>query len=158
MIEWLVQIMESKESPFEGVQSWHQYVKQDDFREIKEYISKEYQVFNVFNQSLEPLIKKKSLEGSYDMDIKELIGGAFKASTYVKYLKSFLFEIASRASLISLDKHCLDQSKIDWKLLYFGLCVVDVDSTFGKGQSQFDFKKFYDSFEDIDEEKMLLYV
>jgi hypothetical protein len=38
--------------------------------EIREYIEKERDVFSVFNQSLEPLIKKKALQGAYDPDIR----------------------------------------------------------------------------------------
>ena len=123
------------------------YCQEDDFLEIRDYVEKERDVFSVFNQSLEPIIKAKALKGDYDADIKELLGGALKEKTYRKYLQLFLRALAKRCANWSLEAGALDKVKESWKLLYYGLKVVKTEATFGKGEPEFDFKQFYADFE-----------
>ena len=54
----------------EGIEHWSQYTKSDDYAEIKEYVEKEWEVFKVFNSSLEPVIKGKALEGVFEADVR----------------------------------------------------------------------------------------
>ena len=61
-------------------------------------MEKENDVFGVFNQSLEPTIKKSALEGIYELDVKELLGGSLKEEVYSKYLLKFLRPIARQAA------------------------------------------------------------
>jgi len=58
----------------------------------------------VFNQSLEPIIKKKSLAGAYDADVKELISSkVLKDALYTKYLKTYLFPFATQITMKALN-------------------------------------------------------
>lgn len=46
----------------------------------------------------------------------------------------------------------------EWKLLFYGLKIVKVEETFGRGEREFDFGQFYELFSNMEEEKMLLEV
>jgi len=54
--------------------------------------------------------------------------------------------LARTATAITINNRSLQNSKVDWKLLYYGLKIVNVDETFGVGEKEFDFKSFYDWF------------
>ena len=99
--------------------------------EIREYLQKEKDVFGVFNQSIEPIIKKKALEGTYDSDVRELLGGPIKQTIYIKYLGFFLKEVARSASSRALAESNLFGGKTDWKMLYYGLKVAFPEEIFG---------------------------
>lgn len=80
------------------------------------------------------MIKKKALQGSYDADVKELISSStVKDLIYTKYLKSFLFTMAKKVIKEALFSKNLSVNKTDWKLLYFGLKILNIDATFGFG-------------------------
>ena len=80
------------------------------------------------------MIKKKCLQGAYDADVKELISSSsIKHTIYCKYLKQFLFAMANNVILKTLSNKKLTDYKADWKLLYFGLKVMSIESTFGNG-------------------------
>jgi hypothetical protein len=96
------------------------------------------------------------LQGSYDPDVKEMIAGSMKEQTYRKYLQLFLKQLARGNAETSLANCSLADAKSDWRLLYNGLKIVDVNATFGSGEQEFDFKGFYDVFERLEEEKMLM--
>ena len=62
MIEWMLKAT-ADECKIKGIKNWKKYSKSSEFQEIREYVSKEFEVFSVFNKSLEPIIKKKALDG-----------------------------------------------------------------------------------------------
>ena len=66
--------------------------------------------------------------------------------------------IARSTSSRALVEANLLGGKADWKLLYYCLKITHPDETFGEPDSNFDFKTFYESFENLDEEKMLMEV
>ena len=92
------------------------------------------------------MIKKQALDGAYDSDIRELLAGPLEESTYVKYLRLFLKEVARQASSRALVESNLLGGKTDWKLLYYGLKIARPVETFGDSDNDFDFKQFYESF------------
>jgi hypothetical protein len=57
--------------------------------------------------------------------------------------------MASSITLKALSTKNLADNKADWKLLYFGLKVVNIEKTFGNGDKEFDFKNFFDEYEAI---------
>jgi len=107
LIEWLIKITHSEECPIQGIQQWKTYCKEKEFLEIREYILNEYEVFNVFNNAMEPDIKKRCLQGSYQPDVKEMIAGQLKEQTYRKYLQLFLKQLAKENSELSLKEYSL---------------------------------------------------
>ena len=100
----------------------------------------------MFHDSIEPLIKKKALEGEYSPEVRQLLGNPLTQELYCKYLGLFLREVARNASLRALQESNLFGGKQDWKVLYYGLKIVRPEQTFGDSQSDFDFKGFYDCF------------
>lgn len=67
----------------------------------------------------------------------------------MKYLKQFLFILATNITLKALSNKNLTENKADWKLLYFGLKAINIEKTFGNGDLEFDFKNFFDEYEGI---------
>lgn len=157
MIEWMLKLTAQDECPLEGVTDWKHYRHSPDFREIEDYITKELEVFSVCNNRLEPVIKKKSLNGDYDPDVKELIAGPLKEATYAKYLRKFLLALAGELAAEAVASRGLAE-KEGWKLLFYGLKIVRLEETFGRGEREFDFGEFYELFSKLEEEKMLLEV
>lgn len=102
MIEWLLGLAQQDECPLEGVQDWKHYRQSQDFLEIADYITKELEVFSVYNIRLEPAVRKRSLNGDYDPDVKELVAGALKEATYAKYLRRFLLALAGKLAAEAL--------------------------------------------------------
>jgi len=72
-----------------------------------------------------------------------MIAGSLKDQTYKKYLQLFLKQLAKENAELSLSNCSLLNTKSDWKLLYNGLKIIDVNTTFGSGEQEFDFKAFY---------------
>ena len=107
-IRWLREALGSKEAPLEGIEHWQQYVKSDDYAEIKEYVEKEWEVFKVFNNSLEPVIKGKALDGEYDSDVRELLASdSIAPPIYRKYLGQFIVELGRKATCLALEERAL---------------------------------------------------
>lgn len=158
MIQWLLKETQEQECSIKGIINWKKYGKSAQFKEIRDYLQKQYDVFGVFNQSLEPIIKKKALDGIYDTDIRELLSGPLKKDTYVKYLSLFMKQIARSVSSRALVESNLLGGKNDWRLLFFCLKITFPEETFGGSDSNFDFKQFYECFEVIEEEAMLLQI
>lgn len=148
MIEWMLKLTAQDECPLEGVTDWKHYRSSPDFREIEDYVTKELEVFSVYNTRLEPVIKKKSLSGDYDPDVKELVAGPLKEATYAKYLRKFLLALAGRLAAEAITSKGIEE-KEGWKLLYYGLKIVRLDETFGRGEREFDFREFYEVFQNL---------
>lgn len=157
MIEWMLKLAAQDECPLEGVTDWKHYRLSEDFREIEDYVTRELEVFSVYNTRLEPVIRKKSLSGDYDPDVKELLAGPLKEATYAKYLLRFLRPLAGRLAAEALGRREIGERE-EWKVLFFGLKIVRLEETFGRGEREFDFREFHESFERLEEEKMLLEV
>lgn len=49
-------------------------------------------------------------------------------------------------------------AKEEWKLLFYGLKIIRLEETFGRGERDFDFRQFYEQFAGLEEERMLLEV
>ena len=102
-IRWLLDVLGCKDAPLEGIEHWQQYVKSDDYAEIKEYVEREWEVFKVFNSSLEPVIKGKAIEGAFDADVKELLASeGITAPVFRKYLGQFLMEVGRKVTYSAL--------------------------------------------------------
>lgn len=50
------------------------------------------------------MVKKKAIQGQYHNDVRELLTGTLKSSTYVKYLSAFLKEVAKAATCRALQE------------------------------------------------------
>ena len=81
------------------------------------------------------MVKKKAIQGHYHNDVRELLTGTLKSSTYVKYLSAFLKEVAKAATCRALQEQNLVGGKEDWKVLYYGLKIVYPEETFGGSES-----------------------
>ena len=58
MLEWLKQSMDNKKE-FEGLTYWDQFIKEKDYKDIRAYVQKEYDVFKVFYDSVHNRVKDK---------------------------------------------------------------------------------------------------
>lgn len=56
LIQWVKQCMEGKK-PIAEMEYWEEFIKQKDYSDIKQYIEKEYDVFNLFYQSIYSKLK-----------------------------------------------------------------------------------------------------
>jgi hypothetical protein len=102
------------------------------------------------------MIRRKALQGSYDADVRDLLGGPLSSAAYRKYLRQFIRGLAQSTGEKAIKNRSLSGGEAEWRLIFFGLKIRDFEATFGSGEEEFDFGGFYGVLEGKEEEQMLL--
>ena len=156
MILWLNESISSEEGSLPQLENWSEYSKTPELQEIKAYIKKEYDVFDIFNQSLEPIIKQNFLNGKYENDVHELLNGKLEDPVYEKYLKRYVKKMTSNVVASMLKKKETGPFKEELQHVESTLVACKYESIFGK--AEFDFKAFHERFDGMSAEHLLLHI
>lgn len=146
MIGELKVILEEKENIY-TLEEWEDYIGTKDFSKIYVYISKEYDVFKVYYDSMHDNVKKNSekagfnnelVTASLNVETKQDLEDLFR-DTLLKYAES---------SVNGLDEQEISESKQKWIHLNQIMDCLNLDQTFEfqKDDKQFNFKLFYEEF------------
>jgi serine/threonine-protein kinase ULK/ATG1 len=146
MIGDLKEILESKENLYD-LEEWEDYIGTKDFSKIYVYISKEYDVFKVYYDSMHDNVKKNSEKAGFSND---LVAKSLKAETREE-LEDIFSETLIRYCEIAvkgLDDMEIVENKKKWIHLNQILDCLTLDNTFEfqKEDKQFNFKLFYEDF------------
>lgn len=147
MIGELKELLEEKHNIYD-LESWDDYTETKDFSKIYVYISKEYDVFKVYYDSMHENVKKNSEKSSISND---LVQKCLTADSK-QQLEAVFFEILIKyvkSSVDAMKSNEIIEDKQKWIHLN-QICdslVLDSAFEFKKGDKQFNFKLFYEEFD-----------
>lgn len=52
LIDWLSQIFDGKLEPPAAAEHWEQFIKERDFKDIRQYVAKEHEMFKTFHMNI----------------------------------------------------------------------------------------------------------
>ena len=146
MIGDLKEILEEKTNVYK-LEEWDDYTGTKDFSKIYVYISKEYDVFKVYYDSMHENVKKNSEKAGFNND---LVLKSLNAESRQELEEIFITTLMKYAdlSVSGLDNGEINEDKQKWIHLNQIMDCLDLDSAFEfqKGDKQFNFKLFYEEF------------
>lgn len=146
MIGELKQILENKVNVY-SLEEWEDYIGTKDFSKIYVYISKEYDVFKVYYDSMHENVKKNSEKAGFTNDLVTASLEVVTKTDLEDLFRKTLLQYAEN-SVNGLDEQEIDESKTTWIHLNQIMDCLNLDDTFEfqKGNKQFNFKLFYEEF------------
>lgn len=146
MIGELKIILEEKENLYK-LEGWEDYTGTKDFSKIYVYISKEYDVFKVYYDSMHENVKKNSEKSNFQ---NELVAKSLSADTKEELESVFNETLLKYAQygIEALQNQEVLEDKQKWIHLN-QICdslMLDRSFAFKQGDKQFNFKLFYEEF------------
>lgn len=158
MIGELKEVLE-KEKNVLKLEEWEEYVGTKDYNKIYVYISKEYDVFKVYYDSMHDNVYKNSQKEGFT---SELVEKALNIDNK-KDLEDIFNETLIKYAVLTakaMDMKKIEEDVHKWNHVNQVIDCLTLDDTFAfkKGDKQFNFKLFYENFAglDLDELKDLV--
>lgn len=146
MIGELKEVLELKKNSF-NLGEWDEYIDTKDFGKIYVYISKEYDVFKVYYNSMHDNVQKNSEKDGFD---NTLVFKALKAEGEKELTEIFSEILLNYSNIIikAVDNHDMANDKKKWVHLNQIMDCLNLDQSFEfqTNDKQFNFKLFYEEF------------
>lgn len=156
MIGELKALLEQKKNIF-GLDLWEQYISSKDYNKIYIYISKEYDVFRVYYDSMHENVRKNSAKADMNTEFVQQALAVGDPKGLDKIYQDTLFKYAGQINQGIMTKSIQVDTQ---KLIHLNqvLDCLKLETTFAfkmKNEKQFNFKLFYEELANRPQEELL---